>query len=659
MNTDSALWHPPKEHWQRSGLHRYMRWLREHTGLRFERYDPLWEWSTTHVDAFWESLLQYFDVQYDGSYEAVRTGESMPGVRWFEGIRLSYAEHIFRHRSTERPAFISVREGQPPTEVGWDELERKVVMLCEHLQRLKVGPGDRVVGFLPNAAEAIISFLAVNSLGAVWSCASPDFGADTVIDRFEQVQPKVLIATDGYIYGGKRFDKLATVDRIRSSIASIKETILISYLDADARLGSHTSSWDQVMSVEPNGSLQCQRVPFDHPIWILYSSGTTGRPKAITHGHGGVLLEHLKYLTFHNDVRPGEHFFWFTTTGWMMWNFLQASMLVGGVPVLFDGSPGYPDLEALWKLAAHLPIHHFGTSAPFLIACMRAGLQPGRGHDLSHLRSIGSTGSPLPTEAFDWVYGAVKEDLWLCSMSGGTDVCTAFVGGVPSRPVKRGRIQGIALGCALEARGEDGTAVVAHLGEMVITQPMPSMPIYFWNDPEDERYRNSYFSTYPGVWKHGDWMVLYDDGSLVIHGRSDATLNRKGVRIGTAEIYAALDQLNALSDSLVINVEKPDGDDVMILFVVLKAPHVLAPMVEESIKNQLRSYCSPRHVPDKVVEVSDIPYTLSGKKMEVPVKKLLAGLTKEGDMQRDAIRNPEAMDFFLSYAPQFRALHKL
>ncbi|MCL4113954.1 UNVERIFIED_CONTAM: hypothetical protein GTU68_035257 [Idotea baltica] len=484
--------------------------------------------------------------------------------------------------------------------------------------------------------------MAVNSLGAIWSCCSPDFGSETIFERFSQIEPVLLIAVDGYWYNRKSYSILSTSKHLKSQIPSIRETILIPYLDKDA-IAKDTH---RLQESDEISEIHFESVPFSHPIWVLYSSGTTGKPKAITHSHGGVLLEHLKYLSLHNDVKVGENFFWFSTTGWMMWNFLQASLLVGATPVLYDGSPANPDLHILWKLAEQLPIHHFGTSAPYLTTLMKHGLIPGKEHNLSNLRTVGSTGSPLPPEIFHWVYEAIGEEIWLCSMSGGTDVCTAFVGGCIEKPVYEGRIQGRSLGCALSAYTDEGLPIKNELGEMVIDQPMPSMPINFWNDPGDERYLASYFQYFPGKWRHGDWIKIFEDGSLVIQGRSDATLNRKGIRIGTAEIYNAMDQLDEVKDCLIINIEKPNGNDVMPLFVSLPSLQVLSEELKAKINDFLKSKCSPRHVPDTIIQVSDIPYTLSGKKMEVPVKRLFTKHISSKPMDYGAMRNPEAMKEF-------------
>ncbi|RMG24757.1 MAG: acetoacetate--CoA ligase [Bacteroidetes bacterium] len=650
-NQPTVLWQPSQAFVDGSNLRRYERWLAKEKGLSFATYQEMWQWSTSQIEEFWESIWEYFEVIHHAPYRRVLSDHQMPGARWFEGATLNYAEHLFRHRSDERPALIFCNE-RGRKRVSWEELEQQVLAVRQFLLRQGIQAGDRVAAYLPNIPEAIICFLAVNSLGAVWSCCSPDFGVKTVIERFSQISPRLFIAVDGYQYNGKAFNRLEEVAHIRREIGSIEQTLFIPYQQEGASLEQAVSWQDMLAFPLEEKRMSFAAVPFEHPIWVLYSSGTTGRPKAITHSHGGVLLEHLKYLAFHNDVHPGEHFFWFTTTGWMMWNFLMASMLMGATPVLYDGSPAYPSLEVLWQLAAELPIHHFGTSAPYLTACMKQQLEPGKHHDFSALRSIGSTGAPLPPEAFEWVYRHVSSQLWLCSMSGGTDVCTAFVGGNPYLPVIKGRIQCRGLGCALYAYDEEGNHIVGSLGEMVIEEPMPCMPIYFWNDPHNERYLSSYFSKYPGKWRHGDWIQLFPDGSLIILGRSDATLNRKGIRIGTAEIYSVLDKLPGIRDSLIINIERPEAGDLMPLFVVLEPGVQLDEALQARIRQALRSQCSPRHVPDVIYAVPDIPYTLSGKKMEVPVKKIFMKMEVSKSLNRDAIRNPEAVDYFVKLAEQ-------
>ena len=643
MASRQLLWTPSSKFIESSNLKQYEDWLRLEKGLYFDDYEALWQWSIDHIEVFWESLCQYFEVIFHSPYRQVLSGSVMPEVKWFEGSTLNYSEHIFRKSSEHHPALIFQNEKERIS-ISWAQLENRVLAFQQFLISKGIKNGDCIAGYLPNIPEAIVAFLAANSIGAIWSCCSPDFGVDTVAERFRQIKPKMLIAADGYQYNGKPYSRIKEVTQIRDRIESLETLVLVNYLD-EASTITNSVKWQDIKTSETK--LEFTPVPFDHPIWVLYSSGTTGKPKAITHSHGGVLLEHLKYMTFHNDVKEGEHFFWFTTTGWMMWNFLQSSMLAGAVPVIFDGSPGYPSMDVLWKMAEELPLHHFGTSAPYLTACMNKQLEIRKQHDLNSLRSIGSTGAPLPPEVFEWIYKEIKEDLWLCSMSGGTDVCTAFVGGTPYKPVYKSAIQSRALGCALYAYDDRGHHVIGSLGEMMIEKPMPSMPIYFWNDPDMERYRASYFEKYPDHWCHGDWIQIFEDGSLVIHGRSDATLNRKGIRIGTAEIYNVLEQVVGIEDALIINIELPEGGDTMPLFVVLKDNVILDEELKQSINKALKTKCSPRHVPDEIIEVPDIPYTLSGKKMEVPVKKLFMKMTDPNDMNMEAIRNPAAMLHFV------------
>ena len=643
------LWSPTPDFIKQSGLKKYQQWLEHEFGLTFKDYEELWQWSNSHFEDFWESLWAYFKIISYSEYNSVVDSYDMPGAQWFNGATLNYSEHIFRQKTSDRPVLLFANEAGVKQEISWQKLESQVASIQAFLRSKGIKKGNRVVGYIPNTPETIACFLAVNSLGAVWSCCSPDFGIQTVIDRFLLIEPKLFFTCDGYQYGGKKINRLEEAQHIADSLPSIHTIVLIPTLDAASTL-DNAVNWSHIITSE-SYDLVFEVVEFNHPIWVLYSSGTTGKPKAITHSHGGVLLEHLKYMHIHNDVKPGEHFFWFSTTGWMMWNFLQASMLVGAVPVLFDGSPSKPDLNTLWKLTAELPIHHFGTSAPFLIACMKKELSPGTEFDLSKLRSIGSTGAPLPPEAFDWVYNHVKKEVWLCSMSGGTDVCTAFVGGIPTKPVRRGYIQGRALGCDLKSVDEDGQEIVSSLGEMVISNPMPSMPIYFWGDEDHTRYKNSYFEKFAGKWCHGDWIQIEEDGSLQIMGRSDATLNRKGIRIGTAEIYSVLDRIAGLADALIVNLEKKDGSDIMPLFVVFEDGELDS--MSETIKQKLKEECSPRHVPDIIIPVGEIPYTLSGKKMEVPVKKALMGLDVSKHMNRDASKNPKAMDTFVKLAGTF------
>lgn len=645
------LWTPSADSMENSQLTRYMRWLEDHHHLSFDDYHSLWKWSVQNIEDFWASLWEYFEVISHSPYQRVLETQQMPGARWFTGSTLNYAEHIFRKGRPDQPALLFQSERHELTAMSWAELRGRVASFAHFLEAQGVGKGDRVVAFIPNIPEATIAFLATCSLGAIWSSCSPDFGAHSVIDRFQQIEPRVFITVDGYQYGGKPYARDQVVHQIIQALPTLEKVVWIPYLDEQAPLPKGPSAiyWNDTQQ-HTDEPLTFTPVPFEHPIWILYSSGTTGIPKAITHSQGGTLMEHLKYVHFHNDVQPGERYFWFSTTGWMMWNFVQATLLAGATIVLYDGSPGYPDLNILWEMTEKAGIQHFGTSAPFLVACMKKGLLPGKRFDLSALRSISSTGSPLPPEAFDYVYEQIKEDLWLVSMSGGTDVCTAFVGGCPLRPVYEGEIQARALGCALYAYDEEGHRIRAAVGEMVIERPMPSMPVCFWNDPGNERYKSAYFEMFPGKWRHGDWIEITDRNSLVIYGRSDATLNRQGVRIGTAEIYNVLNHIPAIKDSLIINLELSGGNHYMPLFVQMTAGEKLSEALEKEIKTQLREQYSPRHVPDEIIAAPDIPYTLSGKKLEAPVKKIMMGMPIGKAANPDSMRNPEALDFFLAFA---------
>lgn len=640
------LWQPSESFRQQSNLRHYLDFLRDNRGLVFDDYEPLWQWSVQQPEALWSSLADYFRLQFHSPYEQVlrRTGQGFIGTRWFEGATLSYAEHIFRQRTPDRPAIIYQCEDEPVVRIGWDELERQVKAIRAALQANGVGIGDRVVAYLPNTPDAVVAFLAVNSLGAIWSCCSPDFGVDSVTDRFQQIEPKVFIAAATYRYNGKNFDRSDAIRTIRENLPTLRSTILIG---ADAE---GFERWDDLLRCEIPGALEFTAVPFDHPIWILYSSGTTGKPKAITHSSGGNLIEHYKALALHQDVKPGECYLWYSTTGWMMWNYALSSLLVGATLCIYDGSPAYPDMQVLWDFVSREKIRHFGVGAAFYINCMKQGLDISSSHDLSALRTLGSTGSPLPPEGFRWIYAHVKSDAWLISLSGGTDVCSAFVGGNPFGAVYEGEIQCRMLGASVEAWNEAGKAVEQELGELVITQPMPSMPVYFWNDPGDERYRSSYFDVYPDVWRHGDWIKITEHNGVIIYGRSDATLNRDGVRIGTAEIYSAVESLPEVKDSLVICLERPNGEYYMPLFVVLKGDASLDDSVKQAIRNVLRTQYSPRHVPDAIFAVPEIPYTLSGKKMEMPVKKLFMGTPLEKAVSLDTMRNPACMEVYVDLA---------
>jgi acetoacetyl-CoA synthetase len=643
MGEGQLLWSPPDELVERSAMTRYMRWLADERGVRADDYEALWRWSTEEPDAFWRSIWDYFGVVSDTEPEAALADDSMPGAVWFPGTRINYAEHLFRDKPDDRVAIFAASEVRELHEVTWGELRELVGRIRAGLVARGVESGDRVVGYVPNIPEAIAMFLAAASLGAVWSSCSPDFGAQAVVDRFAQTEPKVLVAVDGYRYNGKAFDRRETVQKLMERMPSLEHTILLPYLGCGELEGAEP--WDDLVA-EP-GELTFDRVAFEHPLWILYSSGTTGLPKAIVHSQGGVLLEHLKKLNLHVDAREGDRLFWFTTTGWMMWNFIVSGLLTEAAIVLFDGSPGYPDMGVLWELAADTGMTCFGTSAGFIQACMNDGVHPREGRDLSRLRAVGSTGSPLSPEGYDWIYEELGEDTWLFSTSGGTDVVTAFVGGVPILPVYRGELQGRALGAALEAWNEDGEPVVGEVGELVITKPMPSMPIFFWDDPDGARLRESYFDMFPGVWRHGDWIELTERGTAIITGRSDSTINRGGIRMGTSEIYRSVLALDEISDALVLDV-----DGWMPLFVVLADGARIDDELRKKIAARVRDDCSPRHVPNEVFAIDEVPRTLSNKVLEVPVKKILQGTPAEKAASRDSLLNPEALDWFVRFAQE-------
>jgi acetoacetyl-CoA synthetase len=648
------LWEPTPEACAGTNLVRFTDWLEAERGLRFDRddYDALWRWSVGDIDGFWRAIWDFFDVQADGTAPQALADAAMPGAVWFPGTRLNHAEHVFRGKADDALAIIADGELGGRRELTWGALREQTASIAAGLAELGVGEGDRVVAYLPNIPEAIAAFLAVASLGAVWSSCSPDFGVRSVVDRFAQVEPKVLLAVDGYRYGGRDFDKLDVVAELEAAMPTLEHTVVLPYLSAepDLRALGHGLAWADLLARGAGTELTFRRVPFDHPLWILYSSGTTGLPKAIIQGHGGILLEHLKKLHLHVDARPGDRVFWFTTTGWMMWNFLVGVLLTEATIVLYDGNPGHPTLDRLWDLAADTGVTCFGTSASYLASCQKAGVEPRAGRDLSALRSVGSTGSPLSPEGFRWVFDHVGADTWLFSTSGGTDVCTAFVGGVPTLPVYEGELQARALGAAVQAFDEHGNPLIDAVGELVITEPMPSMPVGFWNDPDGRRYRESYFAMYPGVWRHGDWIRITERGTAIIYGRSDSTINRGGVRMGTAEIYRAVLALDAVVDALVVDVPQDEGDSWMPLFVVLAPGQDLDAELTRAVAGRIREDCSPRHVPSEVFAVAEIPRTLSGKVLEVPVKRILMGEPADAVASRDALANPAALDWFSELA---------
>ncbi len=646
------LWEPSAELVENSRLTEYMRWLQSERGLSFGDYEELWRWSVDDLEGFWGSIWDFFGVEADGEPSPALADREMPGAAWFPGTSLNYAEHVFVGKDDAETAILHASELRELSELSWGELRAQVAAVAAGLRELGVERGDRVVAYMPNIPEAIVAFLATASVGAVWSSCSPDFGPASVVDRFAQIEPKVLFAVDGYRYGGKDFDRLDTVARLQAKIPNLRRTVVLPYLDAAPDLSplSEAMRWDELLAPHEGAELGFERVPFDHPLWVLYSSGTTGLPKAIVQGQGGILLEHLKKLHLHVDSHPGDRLFWFTTTGWMMWNFLVSGLLTRAAIVLYDGSPGYPDMNVLWDLAERAGVTMFGTSASYIAACMKAGVEPGAGRDLSRLAAVGSTGSPLSPEGFDWIYEHVGADTWLFSTSGGTDLCTAFVGGVALLPVYRGELQARALGAAVEAWDEDGNAVIDEVGELVVTEPMPSMPVFFWGDPDGSRYRASYFEHYPGVWRHGDWIEITARGTAVIYGRSDSTINRSGIRMGTSEIYRAVLGIDDIVDALVVDIPRPGTEGWMPLFVVLREGVELDDDLPKEIARRVREHCSPRHVPDQVFQIAEVPRTLSGKVLEVPVKRILMGTPAEKAASRDSLANPAALDYFVEMA---------
>jgi acetoacetyl-CoA synthetase len=644
MSEHELLWTPSPERVAAATITRYRQWLATERGVQTADYNALWQWSVDELDAFWRSIIDYFGIAFSLPSEQVLADRSMPGAVWFPGARISYAEHVFRGKSLDGVAIQHASEVRELGSWTWGRLRDETARIAAALRARGVGEGDRVCAYMPNIPETVAAFLACASIGAIWSSAAPEFGARSVVDRFSQIEPKVLLAIDGYRYGGKEFDRRQIVRDIAAELPGEPEVVVFGYVDA--------SGWPESFVAregEPP-ELTFASLPFEHPLWVLYSSGTTGLPKPIVHSQGGILLEQVKKGHLHLDAQPGDRVFWFSTTGWMMWNFLVGVLLTDASIVLFDGNPGYPTLDTLWDLAERAGITTFGTSAAFIAGCMKAGVEPRSGRDLSTLRAVGSTGSPLSPEGFRWVYDHVGADTWLFSTSGGTDMCTAFVGGVATLPVRSGEIQARCLGASVQAWDDDGRPVVGEMGELVITEPMPTMPIYFWNDPDDERYIDSYFSMYPGIWRHGDWLEITDRGSAIIYGRSDSTINRGGIRMGTSEIYRAVLALDEILDALVIDRPREGTDGWMSLFVVLRDGATLDDELLASIRRRIREDCSPRHVPDEVIPIAEVPRTLSGKVLEVPVKRILMGTPVGRAASRESLANPAALDVFVAMA---------
>ncbi|MFS4107480.1 acetoacetate--CoA ligase [Streptomyces sp. PD-S100-1] len=639
------LWQPDPQRTADAQITEFQAWAAEHHGAPAEGgYPALHRWSVEQLDTFWKAVTEWFDVRFSTPYARVLGDRSMPGAEWFPGARLNYAEHALRAADArpDEPALLHLDETHEPRPVSWAELRRQVGSLAAELRALGVRPGDRVSGYLPNVPQAVVALLATAAVGGVWTSCAPDFGARSVLDRFQQVEPVVLFTVDGYRYGGKEHDRRDVVAELRRELPTLRAVVHIPLLGTPAPEGA--LEWSALTSADVAPVFE--QVPFDHPLWVLYSSGTTGLPKAIVQSQGGILVEHLKQLGLHCDLGPRDRFFWYTSTGWMMWNFLVSGLLTGTTIVLYDGSPGHPDTGAQWRVAERTGATLFGTSAAYVMACRKAEVRPARDFDLSSVRCVATTGSPLPPDGFRWLHDEVGDDVWIASVSGGTDVCSCFAGAVPTLPVYIGELQAPCLGTDLQSWDPSGAPLTDEVGELVVVNPMPSMPIHFWNDPDGSRYHDSYFAMYPGVWRHGDWITLTSRGSVIIHGRSDSTLNRQGVRMGSADIYEAVERLPEIKESLVIGVEQPDGGYWMPLFVHLAPGAVLDDALLGRVKRTIREQLSPRHVPDEIIAVPGIPHTLTGKRIEVPVKRLLQGTPLEKAVNPGSIDDLDLLRFY-------------
>jgi acetoacetyl-CoA synthetase len=654
MQPGDLLWTPGPEWIRRANVTAFTDWLARERGKHFADYTALWRWSVEDLEGFWGALWDYFHIEASVPYRRVLGRRGMPGAEWFPGAQLNYAQHVMRRESGGGDVLLHVSETRPLSALSWDTLGNRVRTLATELRALGVVPGDRVVAWMPNIPETMTAMLASTAIGATWACCSPDFGERGTLDRLAQLSPKVLFCIDGYRYGGKSFDRRAELRHIAASLPSLEHVVYLPYLnpDDDALPLPNAVHWQTLLGRGAVTAAQFQyaQVPFDHPLWTLFSSGTTGLPKPIVHGHGGILLEILKNGTFHFDLHPGERVFYFTTTGWMLWNFLTGTPLTGAVPVLYDGHPAYPTPDVLWKMADEAGVVTFGASPTYVDQLSRSGIVPRERYKLSALRTVNLAGSPATPESMAWFYRNVKQDLWVANGSGGTDCCTGFVGGVPTLPVRAGEIQAPSLGVSAKAYNASGESVIDEVGELVLTEPMPSMPVRFWNDPGDRRYRETYFQEYPGIWRHGDFFRINAQGGSFVLGRSDATLNRYGIRMGTAEIYRTLGLLPQVQDALIVNLDLPDGGFFMPLFVKLAPDATLDAALETKIRDTLRREYTPRHVPDKIYQVPAIPYTLTGKKMEVPVRRILMGVAPEKAANRSAVSDPGALDFFIDYA---------
>ncbi|UCV24982.1 acetoacetate--CoA ligase [Ferribacterium limneticum] len=649
------VWRPSAARQKAARITDYTNWLEKTSGHRFDNYDALWQWSVSDLDGFWRSIWDYFDIRSPEPPDNVLGSRAMPGAEWFPGTRVNFVDQVFRHADASRPAILFADESGIVEEISWAELQNRVMALASFLRIRGVAPGDRVAAYLPNRPEAIIAFLASASIGAIWSMCSPDMGPVSVLDRFRQIAPKVLIAGNGYRYGGKTFDRRETIAELRRELPSLETFVIVPVLTGESNLTDVSEAqrngyfWPDLVAGPAEFAFEW--VPFDHPLWIVYSSGTTGTPKPIVHGHGGIMLAMSVTLALHNDLWPEDRYHWYSSTGWIMWNCQLGGLLVGSTVCIYDGNPGYPDLNALWRFAGATQATFFGAGAAFYASCLKAGIEPNEVADFSNLRSVGSTGSPLSEDCYEWIYRHVGSgDIWLSPMSGGTDLAGPFIAGNPTMPVYLGEMQCRVLGAAVYAYDDGGKAVIDEVGELVCSKPMPSMPIYFWNDPGNQRYLDSYYDTYPGVWRHGDWIRITPRGGSVIYGRSDATINRHGIRMGTSELYRAVEALPEILDCLVVDLEYLGRPSYMPLFVVLRPSIELNDELKEQINGRIRTALSARHVPNEIFTVPEVPRTLSGKKLELPIKKLLLGQPLDRVVNRDSMANPGSLAWFVDFA---------